>query len=191
MKITIPKPCHENWENMILDESGRFCPICSKTVRDFTNVSDEEMINSLDPEKNLCGRFTDNQMGRNLKFPVLSKIALGLLAAGGGLVTVNGQELKNEEVKKVDFKKGIDGVEVINGTINRTYWLGMPSKKDIESTQPLIMLDGKKISEDRMKKIKADKVKSIKVFSGEGAEKLYGIAGKYGVIVIESKKKED
>jgi hypothetical protein len=44
MKITIPKPCHENWENMTPDEKGRFCAVCSKTVRDFSKVPDDEII---------------------------------------------------------------------------------------------------------------------------------------------------
>jgi hypothetical protein len=67
-------------------------------------------------------------------------------------------------------------------------WLGMPSKEDIESTQPMILLDGKKISEEKMKKIKGDNVKSVNILSGEGATKLYGDKGRYGVIVIKSKK---
>ncbi|ASW73176.1 hypothetical protein IQ37_16460 [Chryseobacterium piperi] len=96
--------------------------------------------------------------------------------------------MKNDEVKKVDFKKGIEGIEVINGTLRKTVWVGMPTKEDLESTNPLILLDGKKISEDKMKRINPDKVNSVKVFSGEGAKKLYGSAGEFGVIIIESKK---
>lgn len=187
MKLTIPKPCHENWQNMTLDGKERFCSVCSKTVQDFTGFSDDELLNSFTSDEKICGRFREDQLERNLGFSVTSKIALGLLAATGALATANAQELKNEEVKKVDFKKGFEGVEVINNTLNKTMWLGMPSKEDIESTQPLIMLDNKKISEAKMKRIKSDNVKSIKILSGEGAEKLYGKAGKYGVIVIESK----
>jgi hypothetical protein len=188
MKLTIPKPCHENWQNMTLDEKGRFCSVCSKTVQDFTDFSDDELLNSFNSDEKVCGRFREDQLGRNISFSVTSKITLGLLAATGAVTTVNAQELKNEEVKKVDFKKGFEGVEVINKTINKTMWLGMPSKEDIESTQPLIMLDNKKISEAKMKRIKSENVRSIKVLSGEGAKKLYGKAGEYGVIVIESKK---
>jgi hypothetical protein len=188
MKITISTPCHENWENMTIDEQGKFCAVCSKTVRDFTGFSDEELKNSLNTNENICGRFRDDQLGRNLNFSLTAKIALGLLATGGALTTVNGQELKGEEVKKVDFKKGIDGVEVINKTLHKTMWLGMPTKEEIESTQPVILLDGKRIPEEMMKKIDGDTVKSIKVLSGEGAVKLYGKLGQNGIIIIESKK---
>lgn len=188
MKLILSKPCYENWQNMTLDEKGRFCETCSTKVRDFTNFSDEELLTSLSSDEKVCGRFREDQLGRNLNFSLTSKIALGLLAASGVVTTANAQELKDEEVKKVDFKKGFQGVEVINKTLNKTMWLGMPTKEDLESTQPLILLDDKKISEEKMKKINPDKVKSIKVLSGEGAKKLYGKAGNYGVIVIESKK---
>nr|WP_315033757.1 hypothetical protein [uncultured Chryseobacterium sp.] len=188
MKIIIPKPCHENWNSMTLDEQGKFCQVCAKTIHDFTDSSDEELTNHLTSGENICGRFRDDQLGRNLNFSLTAKLALGLFAASGVFATVNGQELKDEEVKKVDFKKGINGVEVINKTLNKTMWLGMPTKEDIESTQPIILLDNKKISEDKMKKIDPDQVKSIKVLSGEGAKKMYGKLGEHGVILIESKK---
>ncbi|UKB81402.1 hypothetical protein [Chryseobacterium sp. MEBOG07] len=188
MKLTIPKPCHENWEAMTTDEKGKLCGVCSKTVTDFTGYSDEELLMSFKSDKKVCGRFTDDQLGRNLRFSLTSKIALGLLAACGMVTTANAQELKDEEVKKVDFKKGLQGVEVINNTLNKTMWLGMPTEEEIEATQPLILLDNKKINEKKMKKINGDKVKSVKILSGEGATKLYGDRGKYGVIVIESKK---
>ena len=37
MKITIPTPCHENWNEMTPNEMGRHCTVCSKTVKDFTD----------------------------------------------------------------------------------------------------------------------------------------------------------
>lgn len=188
MKLTVPNPCHENWEEMTSDQKGKFCSVCSKTVTDFTNYSDEELVMSFKSDKKVCGRFTDHQLGRDLKFSLAGKFALGLLAASGVVTTAKAQELKDEEVKKVDFKKGFQGVEVINNTLNKTMWLGMPTDEKIESTQPLILLDNKKISEAKMKKINGEKVKSVKVLSGEGATKLYGDKGKYGVIFIESKK---
>jgi hypothetical protein len=54
----------------------------------------------------------------------------------------------------------LQGLEVINDTLTKTVWLGMPSKEDLESTQSLIMLDDKEISEPKMERINSDKVKS-------------------------------
>lgn len=32
MKISIPKPCNENWNEMTPDQQGAFCKVCSKVV---------------------------------------------------------------------------------------------------------------------------------------------------------------
>lgn len=58
-KLTIPKPCNENWNKMTPDEKGRFCSSCSKTVVDFTKKSTKEIQDYL-IEKNgqrVCGHF--------------------------------------------------------------------------------------------------------------------------------------
>lgn len=64
IKITIPKPCHEDWNKMTPNEQGSFCGKCCKTVIDFTNKSPEEIKNTLlaEREKKVCGRFTTNQL---------------------------------------------------------------------------------------------------------------------------------
>lgn len=189
MKITIPKPCHENWDAMTPDEKGRFCSVCSVSVQDFTNCSDEEIVNEFSQKSGkICGRFSNEQIHKNFSFSVWSKIALGLLVGGGTSAMMNAQEFRGEEVKKVDFKKRLHGVEVINDTINRTTWLGMPSQKDIESTQPIIFLDGIQISEAKMKKLKSEEIESVQVLSGVGAKQKFGNKGEYGVILIERKK---
>ncbi|BAP32169.1 uncharacterized protein CHSO_3132 [Chryseobacterium sp. StRB126] len=92
MKITIPKPCHENWNNMSPDEKGKFCSVCSKTVYDFTNFSEEEIMNIFGSNKDICGRFREDQLDVNLNFSLASKLALGLLVVGGFTATVNAQE---------------------------------------------------------------------------------------------------
>ncbi len=59
MRYHIPNPCHENWDKMTPDEQGRFCSVCSKTVVDFTRMSDNEVLNYFSNYKNgsICGRI--------------------------------------------------------------------------------------------------------------------------------------
>jgi hypothetical protein len=56
-RITIPKPCHENWEEMTPEEKGRHCAVCDKVVRDFTQNTPEEVAAELLQSTGLCGRF--------------------------------------------------------------------------------------------------------------------------------------
>ena len=66
--ITIPKPCNENWHGMTLLEKGRFCNACSTVVKDFTGLSDAEIISELQGANGkLCGRFSDTQLNRELE----------------------------------------------------------------------------------------------------------------------------
>lgn len=64
-KITIPQPCHENWNVMTPNEQGRFCNACAKTVVDFTQMSDDEVKHFLlakKEEERICGRFKNGQL---------------------------------------------------------------------------------------------------------------------------------
>ena len=63
-KITIPKPCNEDWDKMTPNENGRFCLSCSKTVVDFTSMLPEEIKHYFDQHRNkkICGRFKESQI---------------------------------------------------------------------------------------------------------------------------------
>lgn len=65
--IRIPKPCHQNWEKMAPEETGRHCSVCEKTVIDFTQKSILEVKSILYKNQNqkLCGRFNANMIGSN------------------------------------------------------------------------------------------------------------------------------
>jgi hypothetical protein len=90
-QLQIPTPCHENWDAMRPGEKGRFCASCSKTVIDFTNLADQEMIRILARAgQGACGRFAPDQLNRSLTLPEPAKkttwrgwplILAGLLAA--------------------------------------------------------------------------------------------------------------
>jgi hypothetical protein len=62
--LSIPKPCHENWNEMSPREQGAFCQVCSKTVVDFTSMSDEEVKNYFLKRsgQRTCGRLRNDQL---------------------------------------------------------------------------------------------------------------------------------
>ena len=60
--ISIPQPCHENWNQMTPVEQGRHCMQCRKTVTDFTAMTSSEIINYFANHGNVCGRFERHQL---------------------------------------------------------------------------------------------------------------------------------
>lgn len=69
IQISIPKPCHEDWNKMTPNEKGSFCNKCAKTVIDFTQKTNEEIRNFLTERsgKKICGRFLNEQLNQPLE----------------------------------------------------------------------------------------------------------------------------
>ncbi len=90
-QLFISSPCHKQWGNMQPDNEGLFCGACSKTVVDFTMMSDPEMLAWFArADKDVCGRFTDDQLNRDLspakppkrnRWAVLNFLLAGLLVS--------------------------------------------------------------------------------------------------------------
>lgn len=61
---SISKPCSEDWNKMTAEEQGRHCQVCCKTVVDFSQKSNDEIVGFL--QKNVsskvCGRFRKEQL---------------------------------------------------------------------------------------------------------------------------------
>ena len=64
LRVQINKSCNENWQNMPVDEVGRFCQLCNKTVVDFENYTDEQLFNYFNNHTNFCGRFKNSQLDK-------------------------------------------------------------------------------------------------------------------------------
>ncbi len=83
ISISIPEPCHEDWNKMTPKEKGRHCAACNKTVIDFTSKTDEQVIKTFENENNLCGRFKTQQLNREMVLTRKDKNNYLSLAASG------------------------------------------------------------------------------------------------------------
>lgn len=68
LRVHIPAPCAESWDAMTPTGLGRHCAACQKTVIDFTQKTDAEILAYLaGATGNVCGRLGSNQLGRPLQ----------------------------------------------------------------------------------------------------------------------------
>ncbi|MBX2875292.1 MAG: carboxypeptidase-like regulatory domain-containing protein [Saprospiraceae bacterium] len=67
LHLSIPTPCHEDWDKMTPTEKGRHCQSCQKEVVDFTLLSDQQILARFAKNnKGLCGRFRADQLDRQV-----------------------------------------------------------------------------------------------------------------------------
>jgi hypothetical protein len=67
LHVDISHPCSEKWGEMQPVEGGRFCERCCKKVIDFSFMSDEEVLRTVEKHGNgLCGRYREDQLNREL-----------------------------------------------------------------------------------------------------------------------------
>lgn len=117
-KITIPEPCHENWDKMTPNENGRFCLSCSKTVVDFTSMLPEEIQHFFIQNQNnkICGRFRKSQLDsvtiqipNNVLYSQTNYYKMFLLALfiamGTTLFSCADKEGKKQKIDKIEVVK--------------------------------------------------------------------------------------
>ena len=71
-KISISKPCNEDWNSMKSVERGRFCEVCAKSVVDFSEMEALEIEQYLitNKGKRVCGRLNTAQLSSfNVQIP--------------------------------------------------------------------------------------------------------------------------
>ncbi|UTW65414.1 carboxypeptidase-like regulatory domain-containing protein [bacterium SCSIO 12643] len=96
LKLTIPKPCHEDWSQMTPVEQGRACEICQKNVLDFTRKSDAEIHNTFKSKpQNVCARFKPEQLDRWVEVKRIPQNSIWKsIAAAGVFAFLGHQEVK-------------------------------------------------------------------------------------------------
>jgi len=100
--IDIPKPCNEGWKNMTPGQKGRFCASCQKEVIDFTQLSSSEIARKTKSSKNLCGRFTKDQLQKEYGVASQNKLSrLGIALGLGSIIAVAQPSFAQEKPIKV------------------------------------------------------------------------------------------
>ena len=84
IQLSIPRPCHENWDAMKPSEKGKFCASCQKTVIDFTEMNDRQIAEFFKrPPSSVCGRFQEVQLNRNIEIPRKIKLSFTAVRSQG------------------------------------------------------------------------------------------------------------
>jgi hypothetical protein len=138
-KITVPKPCQENWNAMTPKETGRFCSACTKTVVDFTKMGTDEIQEyfAQNREEKVCGRFKNEQVNR-LTIPIPKSVLEQKMSFQKAfllsLFVVMGSTLFSCKNHNNDSVTGEP--VLVEDTIKATHTMGMPiPPKDIDSLQ--------------------------------------------------------
>lgn len=115
-KLTIPKPCNEDWNKMTPNQKGKFCSSCSKTVVDFTKKTSKEIEDYLRKKRGqrVCGHFYRKQLDsiviqfpeeifyRSLTFQKLFIVVL-LFTMGTTLFSCKNDTGKIQKIDKIEI----------------------------------------------------------------------------------------
>ena len=149
-------------------------------------------------------RVIKNQISNTLPATELKNDTI----SDGTLIVADGKEISKDEMKsipssniqsinvlkgKIAIKKygakGKDGVIEITTKNKNIYATKNDSSNFVKiSKGTLFFVEGKEVSQDKMKNIPQYNIQSINVLKGDSAEKKYGVKGRNGVIEIITKK---
>jgi|GEM_PF-3284899 len=122
MKLSIPDPCSQKWEQMaILDQKSRFCSECTLDIIDFSNHTDEQILKYVwkNPIR-LCGRFSQNQLNRTIGKDEFEFPGLKALLIAGTLTSVTnnvGAQISANNVETHQIREVESNYQVIRGKI--------------------------------------------------------------------------
>lgn len=153
----IDAPCYQDWCQMDVEDGGRYCQSCCKTVIDFSDWDTRNILKYLNTHTSICGRFQTDQlmlMEHYTKEPIillLSRSPLNLLQKVAVLIifcfslsigtevfaqqqaqpfhqSSSGQYI-HRNLKPAIFKKGHSNHQKDTGSV----------KKDLDYSKSLIM----------------------------------------------------
>jgi hypothetical protein len=121
-KISIPDPCSESWDAMLVKDSGRFCNSCQKTVIDFTKMSDEDFVAYFRNNKEMpCGRVTRQQLLLDIPFrkkPLLPFLKIGKYVAVSMIAVASFEgKASGEKITIIQKSNQLDAEKVIDREI--------------------------------------------------------------------------
>jgi len=90
ISLRLEQPCKQKWPDMTPATNGRYCDSCEKTVIDFSQMTDNEILKFLSANKSgFCGQFRESQLNRpfvetklNSASTKLNSLFAGLALAG-------------------------------------------------------------------------------------------------------------
>ena len=161
LQLSIPEPCHENWQQMTPTDQGRFCNACAKEVIDFSTMTDIQVLNyftNMTHEK-VCGRALPEQLERTISRPANPKKRLFwywnyivmfcmFFGKGNSAKAQGGTKPVTEmnPVKNVDIR---GDVEVVAGQISQARQHIVEGKVTDEKGEPIpfasIIMKGTKV----------------------------------------------
>jgi hypothetical protein len=89
IKLTIPEPCHENWNNMTPTEKGKHCAVCDKEVFDMTGIPEKEVAEKISQIEsgNVCARIPNAYLDKKIELHAAAMGKYGKMGAAGALIT--------------------------------------------------------------------------------------------------------
>lgn len=137
LRLSIPEPCHEDWDKMTPIEQGRHCQSCNKTVIDFSIYTDKQLIEFFTKVKdNVCGQLSRFQVERQLiqiehsRYPFLQKLLFGTVLTAGIIGSANANYNPNNKPILEQF--GINEIGTQNSDKNTQLIPGGDSTNYVE-----------------------------------------------------------
>ena len=145
LQISIPTPCHENWQDMTVADRGRFCASCQKHVIDFTQSSDRLIAETFKKEGDVCGRFLRSQLERDLIIAkeknriwmAASAAIVAFLGLGNSKVFAQTEKAETVQVEKDELASNTilsGATRVVTGTVVDNMGLPIPGTNVVNLT---------------------------------------------------------